>query len=75
MPKKFMGPISLEELSSLIKGDIKKNQNGTGDGESIDLSEIIEKIPVPMTAEELREILTDEGGNDDAREISKRKSH
>lgn len=60
--KKYMGPNSLDTLSSLVKGDIKKNQNGTGDGESMDFSEILDKIPVPMTAEELREILTDEGG-------------
>lgn len=61
--KKYMGPNSLDALSSLVKGDIKKNQNGTGDGESIDFSEILDKIPVPMTAEELRKILTDEGGD------------
>lgn len=62
MTRKYMGPNSLGALSSLVKGDINENQNGSGDGESVDFSEILDKIPVPMTAEELREILTDEGG-------------
>lgn len=62
MVVKYMGPNSLDALSSLVKEDIEKNQNGSGNGESVDFSEILDKIPVPMTAEELREILTDEGG-------------
>lgn len=62
MAKKYMGPTSLSAFSSLVQEDIKENQNGTSEGGSVDLSEILDKIPVPMTAEELREILTNEGG-------------